>query len=112
MKLVAAIIQPGKLDDVRDRLNEIGVHGLTAAEVKGYGRQKGHTEMYRGSEYKVDFHPKYKIEVAIEDELVAKVMECIAETAGTGKIGDGKIFVTPLENAMRIRTREVGVAAL
>lgn len=112
MKLITAIIKPFKLDDVRDALSEIGVKGLTVTEVKGFGRQKGHTELYRGAEYVVDFLPKVKIEVAIEDENVNAAMEAIIEAAKTGKIGDGKIFVTDLEQAVRIRTGETGQEAL
>jgi len=107
-----AIINPSKLDEVRDKLNESGAMGITVSEVQGYGRQKGHTETYRGAEYEVQFHPKRKIEVAVDDDLVDPIVECIAESASTGNVGDGKIFVTPLEGAMRIRTREVGSAAL
>lgn len=112
MKLITAIIKPFKLDDVRDALSEIGVKGLTVTEVKGFGRQKGHTELYRGAEYVVDFLPKVKIEVAIEDEQVNAAIEAIVQAAKTGKIGDGKIFVTNLEQAIRIRTGETGQEAL
>lgn len=112
MKLVTAIINPGKLDEVRNQLNEAGAGGITISEVEGYGRQKGHTEVYRGAEYEVLFHPKRKIEVAVDDDLVDKIVECIAEAAATGQVGDGKIFVTPIEQVMRIRTREVGAVAL
>ena len=112
MKLVIAIIKPFKLDDVRESLSEIGVQGITVTEVKGFGRQKGHTELYRGAEYVVDFLPKVKIEVAIDDGLLDQVMESIAKSANTGKIGDGKIFVFNLEQAMRIRTGETGPDAL
>ena len=112
MKLVNAIIKPFKLDNVREAISEIGVEGLTVSEVKGFGRQKGHTELYRGAEYVVDFLPKVKIEAAISDDLVDQVIEAIASTANTGKIGDGKIFVTPLEQAIRIRTGETGTDAL
>jgi len=112
MKLVVAIIKPFKLDDVREALSEIGVQGITVTEVKGFGRQKGHTELYRGAEYVVDFLPKVKIEVAVDDGLVERVMESIAKSANTGKIGDGKIFVFNLEQAMRIRTGETGPDAL
>jgi nitrogen regulatory protein P-II 2 len=112
MKLVVAIIKPFKLDDVRESLSEIGVQGITVTEVKGFGRQKGHTELYRGAEYVVDFLPKVKIEVAVDDGLLDKVMESIAKSANTGKIGDGKIFVFNLEQAMRIRTGETGPDAL
>ena len=112
MKLVSAVIKPFKLDDVREALSEIGIQGVTVTEVKGFGRQKGHTELYRGAEYVVDFLPKVKIEAAISDDLVDQVIEAIASTANTGKIGDGKIFVTPLEQAVRIRTGETGTDAL
>jgi len=112
MKLVVAIIKPFKLDDVRESLSEIGVQGITVTEVKGFGRQKGHTELYRGAEYVVDFLPKVKIEVAVDDGLLDRVMESIAKSANTGKIGDGKIFVFNLEQAMRIRTGESGPDAL
>ena len=112
MKLVVAIIKPFKLDDVRESLSEIGVQGVTVTEVKGFGRQKGHTELYRGAEYVVDFLPKVKIEVAVDDGLLERVMESIAKSANTGKIGDGKIFVFNLEQAMRIRTGETGPDAL
>ncbi|RII26790.1 MAG: transcriptional regulator [Geobacter sp.] len=104
MKLVEAIIKPFKLDEVKDALNEIGVEGITVSEVKGFGRQKGHTELYRGAEYVVDFIPKVKMEIAIADELVAKVVATIETAARTGRIGDGKIFVLPLDGALRIRT--------
>ena len=106
MKLVEAIIKPFKLDEVKEALNEIGIEGITVSEVKGFGRQKGHTELYRGAEYVVDFIPKVKLEIAIPDELVAKVVETIENTAKTGRIGDGKIFVLPLDGALRIRTGE------
>jgi nitrogen regulatory protein P-II 2 len=106
MKIVMAIIKPFKLEEVRDALTAIGVHGLTVTEVKGYGRQKGHTEIYRGAEYAVSFLPKLKIEVAINSDLVAKVIDTISESARTGQIGDGKIFVSPIEQAVRIRTGE------
>ncbi|RLK51682.1 nitrogen regulatory protein P-II family [Alkalispirillum mobile] len=112
MKLVTAIIKPFKLDDVREALSEIGVQGITVTEVKGFGRQKGHTELYRGAEYVVDFLPKMKIEVALADDLVDRACEAIAKAANSGKIGDGKIFVFPLEQAMRIRTGETGSDAL
>lgn len=112
MKLVTAIIKPFKLDDVREALSEIGVQGVTVTEVKGFGRQKGHTELYRGAEYVVDFLPKVKLEVAVDTGMVDKVIEAISKAAQTGKIGDGKIFVTNLEQAMRIRTGETGVDAL
>lgn len=112
MKLVTAVIKPFKLDDVREALSDIGIQGVTVTEVKGFGRQKGHTELYRGAEYVVDFLPKVKIEVAIDDEMLDQVIEAISKTANTGKIGDGKIFVTPLEQAIRIRTGEAGLDAL
>lgn len=112
MKLVTAIIKPFKLDDVRESLSDIGVQGITVTEVKGFGRQKGHTELYRGAEYVVDFLPKVKIEVAIGDDLVDRVIEAITKAANTGKIGDGKIFVTNLEQIIRIRTGETGVDAV
>lgn len=112
MKLVTAIIKPFKLDDVREALSEIGVQGVTVTEVKGFGRQKGHTELYRGAEYVVDFLPKVKLEVAINDDLAERVIEAISKAANTGKIGDGKIFVTTLEQAIRIRTGETGPEAL
>lgn len=112
MKLVTAIIKPFKLDEVRESLSEVGVNGLTVTETKGFGRQKGHTELYRGAEYVVDFLPKIKVEVAVADALVDAVIEAILKAARTGKIGDGKIFVTPLENAIRIRTGESGDPAL
>jgi nitrogen regulatory protein P-II 2 len=112
MKLVVAIIKPFKLEDVRDALMALGVQGLTVTEVKGYGRQKGHTEIYRGAEYAVNFLPKVKIEVAVASDRAAKVVETIASVAKTGQIGDGKIFVTPIENAVRIRTGETDSNAL
>jgi nitrogen regulatory protein PII len=112
MKIVMAIIKPFKLDEVRDALTAIGVHGMTVTEVKGYGRQKGHTEIYRGAEYAVSFLPKVKIEVVIDDALVERAVETIRKAAGTGKIGDGKIFVTSIEQAIRIRTGESGTEAL
>lgn len=112
MKLVTAIIKPFKLDDVREALSEIGVQGITVTEVKGFGRQKGHTELYRGAEYVVDFLPKVKIEVAIGSDLLDQVVEAIAKAANTGKIGDGKIFVSELEQVMRIRTGETGTDAV
>jgi len=112
MKLLTAIIKPFKLDDVRDALSEIGVTGMTVTEVKGFGRQKGHTELYRGAEYAVDFLPKIKIEVAISDEMLDQVSEVIAKAAKTEKIGDGKIFVYELENVIRIRTGEMDTEAL
>lgn len=106
MKLVTAIIKPFKLDDVRESLSEIGVQGITVTEVKGFGRQKGHTELYRGAEYVVDFLPKVKIEIGVADDQLEAVIEAISKAANTGKIGDGKIFVTALEQAIRIRTGE------
>ena len=112
MKLVTAIIQPFKLDDVREALSEIGVSGITVTEVKGFGRQKGHTELYRGAEYVVDFLPKIKIEAGIEDDQLERVIEAISGAAQTGKIGDGKIFVFELADAIRIRTGEAGAEAL
>jgi nitrogen regulatory protein P-II 2 len=112
MKLVTAIIKPFKLDDVRDALSEVGVQGVTVTEVKGFGRQKGHTELYRGAEYVVDFLPKVKIEVAIEAKLLDRVIEAITKAARTDKIGDGKIFVFELEQVVRIRTGETGKDAL
>jgi nitrogen regulatory protein PII len=112
MKKIEAIIKPFKLDDVKDALLEIGVQGMTVTEVKGYGRQKGHTELYRGAEYVVDFLPKVKIEVAVTDELAAQVVEVIKIAAATGKIGDGKIFVLDLEQVLRIRTGETGPLAI
>ena len=111
-KLVTAIIKPFKLDDVREGLSEIGVQGITVTEVKGFGRQKGHTELYRGAEYVVDFLPKVKIEAAVAADMVDKVIEAISKAANTGKIGDGKIFVSGLEQAVRIRTGESGPEAL
>ena len=112
MKLVTAIIKPFKLDDVREALSEIGVQGITVTEVKGFGRQKGHTELYRGAEYVVDFLPKVKIEVAIAESQLDRVIETISKAANTGKIGDGKIFVVSLEQAVRIRTGETGSDAI
>ena len=112
MKLITAIIKPFKLDDVREALSEIGVQGITVTEVKGFGRQKGHTELYRGAEYVVDFLPKVKLEVAVDDDMADKVIESIRSSANTGKIGDGKIFVTEIEQAIRIRTSESGPEAL
>lgn len=112
MKLLIAIIKPFKLDEVREGLSEIGVQGITVTEVKGFGRQKGHTELYRGAEYVVDFLPKVKIEIAIDDALVEQAIDAISKSANTGKIGDGKIFVMPLEQAIRIRTGESGPDAL
>ena len=112
MKLIKAIIKPFKLDDVREALSEVGVTGITVSEVKGFGRQKGHTELYRGAEYVVDFLPKVKIETAVGDDDVDKVIDAIRGAANTGKIGDGKIFVIPVEQAIRIRTGEAGEEAL
>ena len=112
MKMVTAVIKPFKLDDVREALAEIGVQGITVSEVKGFGRQKGHTELYRGAEYVIDFLPKIKLEIAIDDDQVERVVETIATTARTGKIGDGKIFVTALEQVLRIRTGELDGDAL
>ena len=112
MKLITAIIRPFKLDDVRDALTQAGVTGITVTEVKGYGRQKGHTELYRGAEYVVDFVPKIKLETAVPDARVDVVIEAIVESARTDKVGDGKIFVTPLDHAVRIRTGEIGDDAL
>ncbi len=112
MKLVTAIIKPFKLDDVRDALSEIGVQGMTVTEVKGFGRQKGHTEMYRGAEYVVDFLPKIKLEIAIDADLLDRIVEALTKAAKTDKIGDGKIFILDLEQAIRIRTGETGKSAL
>jgi len=112
MKLITAVIKPFKLDDVRDALHEIDIHGMTVTEVKGYGRQKGHTEMYRGAEYVVDFLPKLKLEIAVKSEVVESACEAIINAAQTGKIGDGKIFVTSIEETIRIRTNETGTDAL
>jgi len=112
MKLVVAIIKPFKLDEVRQALTAIGVHGMTVTEVKGYGRQKGHTEIYRGSEYTVDFLPKVKFEIVISDDRVQKAVEVIVAAAKTGKIGDGKVFILPMEEAVRIRTEERGESAI
>jgi len=112
MKLITAIIKPFKLDDVREALSEVGVQGMTVTEVKGFGRQKGHTELYRGAEYVVDFLPKVKIEAAIDDALLEQALEAISKSANTGKVGDGKIFVTALEEAVRIRTGETGPGAV
>ena len=112
MKMVTAIIKPFKLDEVREALSDIGVQGITVTEVKGFGRQKGHTELYRGAEYVVDFLPKVKIEAAIADDLVDRAIEAIESAARTGKIGDGKVFVTHLEQVLRIRTGETGTEAL
>jgi len=112
VKIVSAIIKPFKLDDVREAMSDIGITGLTVYEVKGFGRQKGHTELYRGAEYVVDYIPKVKFEVAVDDDRVDQVIDTIIESAKTGKIGDGKIFVTNLENVVRIRTSETGSSAL
>ena len=112
MKLVTAIVKPFRLDDVRNALAEVGIKGMTVSEVKGFGRQRGHTELYRGAEYVVDFLPKAKIEVAVADDLVEQTVEAIIESAKTGKVGDGKIFVTKLEHVVRIRTGETGDGAL
>jgi nitrogen regulatory protein P-II 2 len=112
MKLITAIIKPFKLDDVREALSDVGVQGMTVTEVKGFGRQKGHTELYRGAEYVVDFLPKVKIEAAIDDALQDQVIEAISKSANTGKVGDGKIFVAALEEAVRIRTGETGPGAV
>ncbi len=112
MKKIEAIIKPFKLDDVKEALSQVGVEGLTVTEVKGFGRQKGHTELYRGAEYVVDFLPKIKLEIVVRDEIVERVIDAISQAANTGKIGDGKIFVLPLEEAVRIRTGERGPAAV
>ena len=112
MRKIEAVIKPFKLDEVKEALHEIGIQGMTVTEVKGFGRQKGHTELYRGAEYVVDFLPKIKLEVAIESSLLDQVIETLCKAAGTGKIGDGKIFVTPLENVVRIRTGETGAEAI
>lgn len=112
MKLVIAIIKPFKIEEVKEALAEVGVEGMTVSEVKGFGRQKGHTEIYRGSEYTVDFLPKSKLEIVVGDEMVSTVVDAIARSARTGKIGDGKIFVVPLEGAVRIRTDERGESAV
>ncbi|HPX61255.1 MAG TPA: P-II family nitrogen regulator [Deltaproteobacteria bacterium] len=112
MKKIDAIIKPFKLDEVKEALNEIGIQGITVCEVKGFGRQKGHTELYRGAEYVVDFIPKIKLEIVVADEMVQQVLETIQKTARTGRIGDGKIFVTPVEAIVRIRTGETGEDAL
>lgn len=112
MKLISAIVKPFKLDDVREAISSVGVEGLTVSEVKGFGRQKGHTELYRGAEYQVDFLPKVKLEVAVNDDQVERLVEAISKSAYTGKIGDGKIFVYNLEQAVRIRTGETDVEAL
>ncbi len=112
MKKIEAIIKPFKLDDVKDGLTEVGVHGMTVSEVKGFGRQKGHTEIYRGAEYKVDFTPKLKLEIVVDSELAPQVIEVIEQKAKTGAIGDGKIFVSSLEGVIRIRTGERGTEAI
>jgi nitrogen regulatory protein P-II 2 len=112
MKLITAIVKPFRLDDVRNALSEVGIQGMTVSEVKGFGRQRGHTELYRGAEYVVDFLPKAKIEVAVSDDMVERVVETVVEAAKTGKVGDGKIFVTSLEQVVRIRTGETGDSAL
>jgi nitrogen regulatory protein P-II 2 len=112
MKLITAVIKPFKLDDVREALAQVGVAGITVTEVKGFGRQKGHTELYRGAEYKVDFLPKVKLEIAVTDDKVDAVVDAVTKAALTGNIGDGKIFVLPLENVVRIRTSETGKDAL
>jgi nitrogen regulatory protein P-II 1 len=112
MKLIIAVIKPFKLEEVKEALAKIGVEGMTVTEVKGFGRQKGHTEIYRGSEYTVDFLPKVKIEIVVADEMKAKAVDAIAKAAKTGKIGDGKVFVVPIEEAVRIRTDERGEAAV
>lgn len=112
MKMMTAIIKPFKLDDVRDALQQVGITGMTVEEVKGYGRQKGHTELYRGAEYVVEFQPKIKIQIGISDDRVDAVIEVVCKAASTGKIGDGKIFITPLEQSVRIRTGETGEEAL
>ena len=112
MKLITAIIKPFRLDDVRNALSEVGVNGMTVTEVKGFGRQRGHTELYRGAEYVVDFLPKSKIEIAVSDELVEQAIEAIISAARTGKVGDGKIFVSAIEQTIRIRTGDIGDSAL
>tara|TARA_R110000823_G_scaffold119998_8_gene244356 strand:- start:23080 stop:23418 length:339 start_codon:yes stop_codon:yes gene_type:complete len=112
MKLITAIVKPFKLDDVREALSEIGVQGITVTEVKGFGRQKGHTELYRGAEYVVDFLPKVKIEIAVAEGVVEQTIEAITKAANTGKIGDGKVFVSPMEQVIRIRTGETGEDAI
>jgi nitrogen regulatory protein P-II 2 len=112
MKMITAIIKPFKLDDVREAISEIGVQGMTMTEVKGFGRQRGHTELYRGAEYVVDFLPKVKLEVAVDNDMVDRVVEAITKSASTGKIGDGKIFISPIEQVVRIRTGETGAEAL
>lgn len=112
MKLITAVIKPFKLDDVRNALSDVGVQGMTVTEVKGFGRQKGHTELYRGAEYVVDFLPKVKLELALDDAMVEQVVEAITKAAQTGKIGDGKIFISPLDEIIRIRTGETGAEAV
>ncbi|MBU0768595.1 MAG: P-II family nitrogen regulator [Proteobacteria bacterium] len=112
MKKIEAIIKPFKLDDVKDALNKIGINGMTISEIKGFGRQRGHKEIYRGAEYQVDFVPKIKIDVVVDSSLVDQVVDTIAKTANTGKVGDGKIFVLPVEEAVRIRTGETGESAI
>jgi len=112
MKLITAIIKPFRMDDVRSALSDIGVHGITATEVKGFGRQRGHTELYRGAEYSVDFLPKVKLEIAVGDQQVDEIVDTIVKAANSGKIGDGKIFITPLEQVIRIRTGETGENAV
>ena len=112
MKKIEAVIKPFKLDEVKEALNDIGIHGMTVSEVKGYGRQKGHTEIYRGAEYAVDFIPKLKIEIIVEDDRLSQVIEVIQKSASTGKIGDGKIFILPVEEVIRVRTGEKGPDAL
>lgn len=112
MKKIEAIIKPFKLDEVKDKLNEIGIHGITVSEVKGFGRQKGHTELYRGAEYVVDFLPKVKLEIVVPDNMAEKVVETVIKSAQTGRIGDGKIFIANLEDAVRIRTGERGDDAI
>ena len=112
MKLVIAIIKPFKLDEVKDKLHEVGIKGITVIEAKGFGRQKGHTELYRGAEYTIDFLPKIKIEIAVSDQMVEQVKTAIVESAGSGKIGDGKIFVSSIDDVIRIRTGETGSDAI
>jgi nitrogen regulatory protein P-II 2 len=112
MKLITAVVKPFKLDDVREAVSEVGIQGMTVSEIKGFGRQKGHTELYRGAEYSVDFVPKAKVDIAVPDDMVDRVVEAIATAAKTGAIGDGKIFITRLEQAIRIRTGETGEQAL
>ena len=112
MKKIEAIIKPFKLDEVKDALNEIGIKGMTVSEVKGYGRQKGHTEIYRGAEYVVDFIPKIKMEIVVQDEQADQVVDTIVKVARTGKIGDGKIFILPIEKIVRVRTGETGIEAV